>query len=128
MPRRRDRRIVGVMGSQTRHEVGLQVLRGASVQALPWAIVPAHPTTWILMSVGVQVLLGSGLVVAADVRLRMAAVAAMHLGALHQGVDLAHLVDGLNSLLQQSVASALVFALVWWLRRLRSCPLEAGSR
>ncbi len=128
MPRRRDRRIVGVMGSQARHEIRLQVLRGASVQALPWAIAPAHPTTWILMAAGLQVLLGSGLLVAADLRLRMAAVAVLHLGALHQGVDLAHLVDGLNSILQQSAAAALVFALVWLLRRLRSCPLVAASR
>jgi hypothetical protein len=115
MLRRRDRRIVGVMGSQARHEIGLQVLRGASVQALPWAIAPAHPTTWILVAAGLQVL-------------RMAAVAALHLGALHQGVDFAHLADGLNSVLQQSVAAALVFGLLWLLRRLRSCPLVAGSR
>jgi hypothetical protein len=128
MLRRRDRRIVGVMGSQARHEIGLQVLRGASVQALPWAIAPAHPTTWILVAAGLQVLLGSGLVVAADLRLRMAAVAALHLGALHQGVDFVHLADGLNSVLQQSVAAALVFGLLWLLRRLRSCPLVAGSR
>ncbi len=128
MPRRRDRRIVGVMGSHARHDIGLQVLRGASVQALPWAIAPAYPTTWILMAAGLQVLLGSGLVAGADLRLRMVAVAALHLGALHQGVDLSHLVDGLNSVLQQSVAAALVFALVWLLRRLRSCPLAAGSR
>ena len=111
------------MESQPRHEIGLQVLRGASVQALPWAIAPAHPTTWIVLAAVIQVLLGSDLLVAAGLRLRMLAVAALHVGALQQGVDLAQVVEGLNALLQQSVASALVFALVWVLRRTRTRAL-----
>jgi hypothetical protein len=128
MPSRRDRRIVDDMGSQSRHEIGLQVLRGASVQTLPWAIAPAHLTAWLLLAAATQVLLGSDLVVAAGPRLRMLAVAALQAGAMSQGVDLADLVQGASSLLQQAAASALVFGLVWLLRRLRSCPAGSGSR
>jgi hypothetical protein len=116
------------MGSQPRHEIGLQVLRGASVQALPWAIASAHPTVWLLVAAATQVLLGSDLVVAAGPRLRMLAVAALHVGAIRQGVDVADLVEGASGLLQQAVATAVVFGLAWLLRRVRSCPAGSGSR
>jgi hypothetical protein len=128
MPSRCDRRIVGDMGSQPRHEIGLQVLRGASVQALPWAITPGHPTAWLLVAAAAQVLLGSDVVLVAGPRLRMLAVAALHVGAIRQGLDVSDLVEGASSLLQQAVASALVFGLVWLLRRLRPCPVGSGSR
>jgi hypothetical protein len=128
MPQRCDRRIVGDMGSQPRHEIGLQVLRAASIQALPWAIAPGHLGGWILLAAAAQVLLGSNLVVAAGLRLRVLAVVALHVGAVRQGVDVAHLVDDLNGLLLQAAASALVFGLVLLRRRLWSCSVGSGSR
>jgi hypothetical protein len=116
------------MGNALRPEIGSQLVRGASVQLLPWVIASSQPTTWLLLAAATQVLLGSDLIAAAGPRLRVVAVAALHVGALRHGLDDAVLVDAVTTIVQQGLASAAVFGLVLGLRRVRSCPKRTAWR
>jgi hypothetical protein len=116
------------MGNALRQEIGSQLVRGASVQLLPWVIASSQPTTWLLLAAATQVLLGSDLIAAAGPRLRVVAVAALHVGAFRHGLDGAVLVDAVTTVVQQGLASAAVFGLVLGLRRVRSCPRRTAWR
>ena len=105
-----------------------QLAHGASVQLLPWVVASSQPTTWLLLAAATQVLLGSDLVAAAGPRLRVVALAALHVGAFRHGLDDAALVDAVTTVVQQGLASAAVFGLVLGLRRVRSCPQRTAWR
>lgn len=134
MPVPGDLRIVGGMrtlgrtGTGTPVRRGEEVLRGVAVQTVPVLITFTHPSAWCLLSMAAQVVLTAHLVGWVGPRVRLLGQGALHLSVVSHGLDLTHVMDGLDALLGIGVQSVVALAVAVALRRWSSRRAAARCR
>ncbi len=112
-----DMRTLGRTGTGTPVRRGEEVLRGVAVQTVPLLITFTHPSAWCLLSMAAQVVLTAHLVGWVGPRLRLLGQGALHLSVVSHGLDLTHVMDGLDALLGIGVQSVVALAVAVALRR-----------
>ena len=107
---------------------GEELLRGFAVQTVPLLVTFTHPSAWCLLSVAAQVVLTAHLVGWVGPRLRLLGQGALHIGAVSHGLDLTHVMDGLDALLGIGVQSVVALAVAVALRHWSSRRAAARGR